>query len=97
MRDTARSDLLFKEHNSVLADLSRQRMTKDTLDKLLKLANKAQLKEKVEEMFNGAHINRTEDRAVLHVALRAPRDQVQEQNLSYSACLAANVSKGGSS
>ena len=44
-------------------------MTKDTLDKLLKLANKAQLKNKIEEMFNGAHINRTEDRAVLHVAV----------------------------
>lgn len=50
-------------------------MTKETLDKLLKLAEKAELKEKIEAMFTGKHINVTEDRAVLHVALRAPRDQ----------------------
>lgn len=76
LRDTARSDLLFKEHNGILADFSRQRFTKDTLTKLLKLAEAAKLKEKIEEMFTGEHINVTEDRAVLHVALRAARDQV---------------------
>lgn len=51
-------------------------MTEDTLQKLFKLAEKAKLKEKIEAMFKGEHINVTEDRAVLHVALRAPRDQV---------------------
>ena len=68
--------MLFKEHNGILADFSRQRFTKDTLAKLLKLAEGAKLKEKIEEMFTGEHINITEDRAVLHVALRAARDQV---------------------
>ena len=43
---------------------------------LYKLAEKAHLKEKVEHMFDGTHLNVTEDRAVLHVALRAPRDYV---------------------
>ena len=46
------------------------------LQLLYKLAERAKLKDKVEAMFNGEHINVTEDRAVLHVALRAPRDAV---------------------
>ena len=46
------------------------------LQLLYKLAERAKLKEKIEAMFNGEHINVTEDRAVLHVALRAPRDAV---------------------
>ena len=77
MRDTARSDYLFKEHNQILADFSRQRMTKETVQKLLALAKKAKLPEKIEAMFTGEHINVTEDRPVLHVALRAPREQVR--------------------
>ena len=76
LRDTHRSDTLFKEHNGILADFSRQRMTEDTLQKLFKLAERADLKGKIEKMFKGEHINVTEDRAVLHVALRAPREQV---------------------
>jgi glucose-6-phosphate isomerase len=40
---------------------------------LLKLADKAGLREKIDAMFNGDHINATEDRAVLHAALRSPR------------------------
>ena len=44
--------------------------------KLLDLADAAQLKGKIEAMFSGEHINSTEDRAVLHVATRARRDQV---------------------
>ena len=46
------------------------------LQLLYKMAERAKLKEKIEAMFNGEHINVTEDRAVLHVALRAPRDAV---------------------
>lgn len=43
---------------------------------LLDLSEKAGLKKKIDAMFAGDHINVTEDRAVLHTALRAPRDQV---------------------
>ena len=71
--------MLFKEHNGILADFSRQRVTKDTLDLLFKLAKKAGLEKKITAMFNGEHINVTEDRAVLHTALRASRDQVSQQ------------------
>ncbi len=53
-------------------------LTRSSLLQLLyKLAKRAKLKEKIEAMFNGEHINVTEDRAVLHVALRAPRDAVR--------------------
>ena len=43
---------------------------------LSNLADRAKLREKIDAMFNGEHINVTEDRAVLHVALRAPRHKV---------------------
>lgn len=43
---------------------------------LINLAERAKLKKKINAMFNGERINLTEDRAVLHVALRAPRDKV---------------------
>jgi glucose-6-phosphate isomerase len=43
---------------------------------LLKLAEASNLRKRIDDMFNGEHINSTEDRAVLHVATRARRDQV---------------------
>ncbi len=46
------------------------------LQKLLALAEEVNLKDKINAMFDGEHINNTEDRAVLHVATRARRDQV---------------------
>jgi|EP00982_Pelagococcus_subviridis_P011798 glucose-6-phosphate isomerase len=46
------------------------------MEKLYDLANAAGLKDKINAMFEGEHINSTEDRAVLHVATRAPRDKV---------------------
>ena len=46
------------------------------LQLLIALSKKAQLKEKIDGMFGGEHLNVTEDRAALHVALRAPRDEV---------------------
>ncbi len=44
---------------------------------LINLADRAKLRKKIDAMFNGEKINLTEDRAVLHVALRAPRNQVR--------------------
>lgn len=44
---------------------------------LFKLAEQAKLKAKIDAMFGGEHINVTEDRSVLHVALRARRDEVR--------------------
>jgi glucose-6-phosphate isomerase len=76
LRDEARCDALFHEHDGVLLDMARQRMTAKTEQLLLALADRANLRGKIDAMFGGDHINSTEDRAVLHVALRAPRDAV---------------------
>ncbi|WP_291970138.1 glucose-6-phosphate isomerase [Candidatus Symbiopectobacterium sp.] len=54
----------------MLVDYSKNRITQETLDKLFSLARETQLSEAIASMFSGEKINRTEDRAVLHVALR---------------------------
>lgn len=54
----------------ILFDFSKQRVTRETLDLLLSLAVDSSLPAAIERMFGGEHINLTEDRAVLHVALR---------------------------
>src|SRR5439155_4655605 len=56
-------------------DYSKHRVTDETLSLLLRLAEEAGLRERIDAMFRGEKINVTENRAVLHVALRAPRDQ----------------------
>ncbi|KAL8059006.1 hypothetical protein ABFX02_03G059100 [Erythranthe guttata] len=76
MSDTERCQSMMIEFDGMLLDYSRQRATSDTLNKLKNLAEAAHLKEKINKMFNGERINSTEDRSVLHVALRAPRDSV---------------------
>ena len=55
-------------------DYSKNRVTDETLELLLRLAEESGLRERIEAMFRGEKINVTENRAVLHVALRAPRD-----------------------
>jgi len=75
LRDERRCDFLIKEYNGIYCDMSRQRVTKKTLLLLFKLATAVNLRRKIDAMFNGEHINVTEDRAVLHVALRALKPQ----------------------
>lgn len=75
MADEKRCMNLIKESEGIYFDFSRQRVTSKTVELLLKLAEAAQLREKIDAMFNGDHINSTEDRAVLHVATRARREQ----------------------
>lgn len=60
---------------NILLDYSKNRITQETIDTLLQLAEECQLKEAIEAMFGGEHINQTEDRAVLHVALRNLSDK----------------------
>ncbi len=55
-------------------DYSKNRVTGETLNLLLQLAEESGLRERIDEMFSGEKINITEKRAVLHVALRAPKD-----------------------
>ncbi|WP_418722551.1 glucose-6-phosphate isomerase [Enorma sp.] len=57
-------------------DLSRDLITEETVKLLCKLGRAVGVEERRDAMFEGAHINTTEDRAVLHTALRRPKDQV---------------------
>ncbi|GAV66330.1 PGI domain-containing protein [Cephalotus follicularis] len=76
MSDSERCQSMVVEFDGILLDYSRQRATVETIEKLYILAEAAHLKEKIHRMFNGEHINSTENRSVLHVALRASRDAV---------------------
>ncbi|XP_031261206.1 glucose-6-phosphate isomerase, cytosolic 2B [Pistacia vera] len=76
MSDTERCKSMMVEFDGMLLDYSRQNATLETLNKLYQLAEAAHLKEKINRMYSGEHINSTENRSVLHVALRAARDAV---------------------
>lgn len=56
--------------NDIIYDFSKNRITDETKQRLLELAEDAELPQWIEDMFKGVHINHTEDRAVLHTALR---------------------------
>jgi len=58
--------------NDFLVDFSKNNITSDTMRLLVDLANEAQLKDAISKYFNGDIINQTENRAVLHTALRSP-------------------------
>jgi glucose-6-phosphate isomerase len=68
--DARRFEKFSLEANGILLDYSKNRITKETLSLLIGLAEHANLSERIEQMFAGARINFTEDRAVLHTALR---------------------------
>jgi glucose-6-phosphate isomerase len=72
--DPARGERLTLEAEGIFLDFSKNRITDETLRLLLELAAERGVAERRDAMFAGEHINVTEDRAVLHVALRAPRD-----------------------
>jgi glucose-6-phosphate isomerase len=71
LQDEARCAAMVAEHGGIVLDYSRQRATLATMEKLFGLARAAQVPEKIGAMASGARINSTEDRAVLHMALRA--------------------------
>jgi glucose-6-phosphate isomerase len=71
--DPQRGQRLTAEAVGIYLDYSKNRLTDETLGLLLKLAEESGLKDRIEAMFRGDKINVTEHRAVLHVALRAPR------------------------
>src|SRR4051812_17496271 len=68
-----RGTRLTVEAEGLFLDYSKNRVTDETLRLLVELAEQSGLRERTDAMFAGEHINITEDRAVLHVALRAPR------------------------
>ena len=69
--DPARGERLVAEGAGVLLDYSKQRVTGETVERLIALAEACGLRARIEAMFRGERINITENRAVLHVALRA--------------------------
>ncbi len=71
-----RGEQFTLEAAGIYLDYSKNRLTSDTIKLLLDLAESANLRERINAMFDGEKINITENRAVLHVALRAPRDAV---------------------
>ncbi len=75
-QDGKRGERLTAEAAGVFLDFSKNRVTDETLSLLLRLAEECKLRDRIEAMFRGDRINVTENRAVLHTALRAPRDAV---------------------
>ena len=71
--DRERGQRLAVEASGLYLDYSKNRITDETLKLLLKLADESGLRERIDAMFRGDKINVSENRAVLHVALRAPR------------------------
>ncbi len=74
--DSDRASKFSVEAVELFLDYSKNRINKETMTLLFDLAKSAKLKERTEAMFTGEKINSTEDRAVLHTALRAPKDAV---------------------
>ncbi|MBP7977527.1 MAG: glucose-6-phosphate isomerase [Verrucomicrobia bacterium] len=73
--DPQRGERLNAEAAGWFLDYSKNRITDETIKLLLQLARESRLSERIEAMFRGDKINFTEDRAALHVALRAPRSE----------------------
>jgi glucose-6-phosphate isomerase len=76
--DPARGDELVVQAADLRLDYSKNRVSRETLGLLLALAERAGVRRRARAMAAGEKINVTEDRAVLHTALRAPRDAVIE-------------------
>ena len=71
--DPKRAGRMTAEAVGLVLDYSKNRITGETIDLLVKLAEESGLRERIDAMFQGEKINTTEKRAVLHVALRAPK------------------------
>ena len=71
--DPKRGERMTAEAVGLYLDYSKNRVTDETLKLLVQLAEESGLRERIDAMFRGEKINVTENRAVLHVALRAPR------------------------
>ena len=76
--DPDRAQTFTLEAEGLVLDFSKHRVTTETVQLLVALAERAGLRERIDAMFAGEHINVTEDRAVLHVALRAqPGERIE--------------------
>jgi glucose-6-phosphate isomerase len=73
-QNPTRGERLSVEAAGIYLDYSKNRVTQETIRLLVQLAEEAGLRQHIDAMFRGDHINVSENRAVLHVALRAPRN-----------------------
>src|SRR5262245_61509000 len=73
--DPKRGERMTAEAVGIFLDYSKNRITDETLELLLQLAEESGLRDRIHAMFAGEKINITENRAVLHVALRAPKGE----------------------
>jgi glucose-6-phosphate isomerase len=71
--DPQRGERMTAEAVGLFLDYSKNRITDETLKLLLQLAEESDMRARIDAMFRGEKINVTENRAVLHVALRAPK------------------------
>src|ERR1700747_1624442 len=71
--DPTRGKRMTIDAGGLYLDYSKNRVTAQTLKLLVQLADESRLRERIDAMFRGDKINITENRAVLHVALRAPK------------------------
>jgi glucose-6-phosphate isomerase len=74
--DPGRGEMLTVDAADLHLDYSKNRLTQDTISLLVAVAERAGLRERIDAMWAGAPINVTEDRPVLHVALRAPASEI---------------------
>ncbi|HJV08793.1 MAG TPA: glucose-6-phosphate isomerase [Acidimicrobiales bacterium] len=72
--DPTRGETMTAQAGDIFLDYSKNMVTADTIGLLVALAERCGLRRRIDDMFAGRHINVSEDRAVLHVALRMPRD-----------------------
>jgi len=72
LQDGNRFDGFSVEANSFLLDFSKQRITEETLGKLVALADQQELQSWIEKLFTGEQVNKSEQRPALHTALRSP-------------------------
>jgi len=72
-REPGRGERMTAEAAGIFLDYSKNRVDEETMSLLVALAEQSGLRERIDAMFRGEKINVTENRAVLHVALRAPR------------------------
>jgi glucose-6-phosphate isomerase len=73
-KDPERGERMAVDAVGLYLDYSKNRITDETLELLFRLAEESGLQSRIDAMFRGEKINRTENRAVLHTALRAPKD-----------------------
>ena len=76
LQDNDRCNSMYIQYDGIYFDYTRQRVSSETMDLLFDLASKQQLVTQIQNMFTGCKINYTENRAVLHTALRAPKTEI---------------------